>query len=327
MRRRDFIKVVAGSVAAWPLAARGQETSVPAVGYLDPGNRAVNAELIVAFRTGLAEEGYIERRNVTIEYRWAEAQYGRLQELAADLVARKVAVIAATNGIPTALAAKAATTTIPIVFFVGVDPVKFGIVPNLKQPGGNITGVIGLGTELGPKRLEILNTLRPTAKLFAVLVNPLNPAAMPQSMELEAAGNTLGLRVEVQRASTDHDLETAFAALAQMGAGGVVIGADGFMNSRIDQIAALALRYSIPTVYQYRSFVAAGGLMSYGGSISEAYRLVGTYAGRILKGEKPADLPVQQSTKVELFINLKTAKALGLNVPATLLARADEVIE
>ena len=326
MKRREFITLI-GSVAAWPLAARGQETGVPVVGYLDPGNRAAHAELILAFRAGLAEEGYVEGRNVAIEYRWAEAQYDRLPELAADLVGRKVAVIAATNGIPAALAAKAATTRIPIVFFVGVDPVEFGIVPNLNRPGGNITGVTGLGTELGPKRLEILNVLRPAAKLFAVLVNPLNAAAVTQARELEAAAKTLGLRVEVQRASTDHDLETGFAALAQMGAGGVVIGADGFMNSRIDQIAALALRYSIPTVYQYRGFVAAGGLMSYGGSISEAYRLAGTYTGRILKGEKPADLPVKRSTKVELFINLKTAKALGLDVPPTLLARADEVIE
>jgi putative ABC transport system substrate-binding protein len=300
---------------------------MPVVGYLDPGNREQNVELVSAFRAGLAEKGFVEGQNVEIDYRWAEAQYARLPELAADLVAHRVSVIAATNGIPTVLAAKAATTKIPIVFFVGVDPVAFGLVASLNRPGGNVTGVTGLGTELGAKRLEFLHVLRPGASLFGLLINPANAAAPTQSRELQAAASTLGLRLEVLHASADRGLEEAFATLAQMGAGGVVLGADGFINSRFGQIAGLALRYSLPTVYQYRGFAAAGGLMSYGGSITEAYRLVGVYTGRIIQGESAAELPVQQSTKVELIINLKTAKALGLDVPATLLARADEVIE
>jgi putative tryptophan/tyrosine transport system substrate-binding protein len=327
MKRREFIGLLGGAALAWPLAARAQQTGVPIIGYLDPGIREPNAELVSAFRGGLAESGYVEGQNVAIEYRWASAQYDRLPVLAADLVSRKVAVIAAMNGVPTALAAKAATATVPIVFFVGVDPVAFRIVESLNRPGGNITGVTGLGTELGPKRLEMLNALRPAATLFAMLVNPSNAAAVTQSRDVQMAASALGLRLEVQHASTDRDLEAAFTALAQIGVGGVVIGADGFMNSRTDQIAALGLRHLIPTVYQYRGFVAAGGLMSYGGSITASYRLVGGYAGRVLKGEKPGDLPVQRSTKVELFINLKTARALGLDVPPSILARADEVIE
>jgi putative tryptophan/tyrosine transport system substrate-binding protein len=327
VRRREFIALLGGAAAAWPAAAGAQQTGVPVVGYLDPGTPKPSAQLVSAFREGLAEGGYVEGRNLAVEYRWAEAQYDSLPELAAGLVARKVAVIAAMNGVPTALAAKAATSTIPIVFFVGVDPVAFGLVASLNRPGGNVTGVTGLGTELGPKRLEMLKTLRPAASWFAFVVNPSNAAAMTQSKDLQAAASSLGVRVEVQHAGTERDLETAFATLNQLGAGGVVIGADGFMNSRINQIAALALSYSMPTAYQYRAFAAAGGLMSYGGSITEAYSLVGRYVTRVLKGENPADLPVQQSTKVELIINLKTAKALGLDVPATLLARADEVIE
>jgi len=325
--RREFITLLGGATIAWPLAAWGQQIGVPIVGYLDAGFREPNGELVSAFRNGLAETGYVEGQNVAIEYRWADGQYGRLPELAADLITRKVAVIAATNGVPTALAAKAATATIPIVFFVGVDPVAFKIVKSLNQPGGNITGVTGLGTELGPKRLEILHELRPAATLFAMLVNPSNAASVTQSRDVQMAASALGLQLEVQHASTNRGLEAAFAALARMGAGGVVIGADGFMNSRTDQIAALGLRHLMPTVYQYRGFVTAGGLMSYGGSISESYRLVGGYVGRVLKGEKPSDLAVQRSTKVELFVNLKTAKTLGLEIPPTLLARADEVIE
>jgi len=327
VRRREFIMLLGGAATTWPFAMRAEQIRVPIVGYLDPGAREPNGDLVSAFRRGLAETGYVEGQNVTIEYRWADAQYDRLPELATDLIIRNVAVIAATNGVPTALAAKAATTTIPIVFFVGVDPVAFKIVESLNRPGANITGVTGLGTELGPKRLEMLHALRPAATLFAVLVNPSNVAAVTQSRDVQMAASALGLRLEVLHASTDRDLEAAFAALAHMGVGGVVIGADGFMNSRINQIAALGLRHSIPTIYQYRGFVAAGGLMSYGGSITDSYRLVGGYVGRVLKGEKPGGLPVQQASKVELFMNLKTAKALGLDVPTTLLARADEVIE
>jgi putative tryptophan/tyrosine transport system substrate-binding protein len=326
MRRREFIAGLGGA-AVLPLAARAQQPAMPVIGYLDPGSAEQNGGAAAAFRKGLGEIGYVDARNVKIEYRWAETHYDRLPELAADLVRRQVAVIAATNGIPAALAAKAATTTIPIVFYVGVDPVAFGIVASLSRPGGNITGVTGLGTDLGAKRLQLLHSLRPTATLFAVLVNPGNSASVTQSRGVQAAASTLGLQLHVAHASTDRDLETVFSTLAKLGAAGLVIGADGFFNSRFELFASLALRYAVPTIYQYRGFVAAGGLLSYGGSIEDQYRIVGGYVGRILKGEKPADLPVQQSTTVELKINLKTAKALGLTVPETLLATADEVIE
>jgi putative ABC transport system substrate-binding protein len=314
-------------VAAWPLAAHAQQPALPVVGYLDPGAPEQNADVVAAFRKGLNEAGYVDGRNVTIEYRWANGRYDRLPALAADLVGRQVAIIAATNGIPAALAAKAATTTTPIVFYVGVDPVAFGIVASLNRPGGNVTGVTGLGTELGPKRLELLHALRPTSRVFAALVNPSNSASVTQSKDLQAAASALGLQLQILHANTDQDLDMAFETLVQIGAGGVIIGADGFMNSRFEQIAALAIRHAVPAIYQYRGFVAAGGIMSYGGSIIEAYRLVGVYTGRILKGETPADLPVQQTTRVEFFINLKTAKTLGLAVPEALLATADEVIE
>jgi len=325
MRRREFIALVTG-VAAWPLAARAQPVT-PVVGYLDPGSAEQNAESVAAFRNGLGQAGYVEGSNVAIEYRWADTQYDRLPELAADLVRRQVAVIAAMNGSPAALAAKTATSSIPIVFYVGVDPVAFGIVASLNRPDGNITGVTGLGTDLGPKRLELLHELLPTATAFGFLVNPANSASVTQSQLLQAAGNALSLKVNVLHARTDREIENAFASLAQSGAGGLVIGADGFFNSRFQQFGALSLRYAIPTIYQYRAFAAAGGLMSYGGSITEQYKLVGAYAGRILKGEKPGDLPVQQSTKVELIINIKTAEALGLTIPVLLRIRADEVIE
>jgi putative tryptophan/tyrosine transport system substrate-binding protein len=331
MRRREFIVLFGGATAAspilWPLVAQAQQPAMPVVGYLDPGAPEPNADVVAAFRKGLNEAGYVEGRNVTVEYRWADGRYDRLPTLAADLVGRQVAVIAATNGIPAALAAKAATTTIPVVFYVGVDPVAFGLVPSLNRPGANVTGVAGLGTELGPKRLELLHALRPTSTLFAALVNPSNSASVTQSKDLQAAASALGLQLQVLRANTDRDLDMAFETLVQLGAGGVIIGADGFMNSRFERLAALAIRHAVPAIYQYRGFVEAGGIMSYGGSITDAYRLVGAYTGRILKGERPADLPVQQATKVEFFINLKTAKALGITIPETLLATANEVIE
>jgi ABC-type uncharacterized transport system substrate-binding protein len=326
MERRQFIRLI-GGVAAWPVASGAQQPLIPVVGYLDPGSATQNADVVAAFRDGLAQAGYVEGHNVAIEYRWADTQYDRLPELAADLVRRRMAVIAAMNGTPAALAAKAATSSIPIVFYVGVDPVSFGIVPSLNRPNGNITGVTGLGTDLGAKRLELLHELRPTATMFGIVVNPANSAAATQSHIVQEAGATLGLHVDVFHASTDQELENVFASLVRSGASGLVVGADGFFNSRFQQLGALSLRYAIPTIYQYRGFAAAGGLMSYGGSITDQYKLVGAYTGRILKGEKPGDLPVQQSTKVELIINLKTAEALGVTIPLTLRVRADEVIE
>jgi putative ABC transport system substrate-binding protein len=273
----------------------------------------------------LSETGYAEGRNVAIEYRWAEGHYDRLRTLAADLARREVTVIAA-NG-PAALPARAATTTIPIVFFTGVDPVEAGIVASLSRPGGNATGVSILNTELGPKRLEFLYQLVPTATSMALLVNPTNPNAGALSRDLQAAARTLGLSLHVLHASAERDFDTVFATLLQLRAGGLVIGADAFFTSRNKQLGALALRYAVPAIYQYREFAAAGGLIGYGSNIVDAYRQVGVYTGRILKGEKPAHLPVQQATKVEMIINIRTAKALGITVPLPLIGRADEVIE
>jgi putative ABC transport system substrate-binding protein len=327
IRRREFITLLGGAAAAWPRAVTAQQLAMPVVGYLDPGTPEQNADVVTAFRQGLSAIGYVEGSNVAIEYRWAQSQYGRLPALATELVRRQVAVIAATNGIPSVSAAKAATNTIPIVFYVGVDPVAFGVVTSLNRPGGNVTGVTGLGTELGPKRLELLHELVPGPKVLAALINPGNAAGVTQSNDLQAAARTLRRQLQILHASSDRELDTALAALVQMGAGGLVIGADGFFNSRFEQLAAFALRHAVPMIYQYRGFVAAGGLIRYGGSIADAYRLVGQYTGRILRGEKPADLPVQQATRVELIINMKTAKTLGLTFPLNLLGRADEVIE
>jgi putative ABC transport system substrate-binding protein len=279
-----------------------------------------------AFRQGLSASGYAEGRNVAIEFRWANGQHDRLPALAADLVRQKVALIA-TGGVPGALAAKAATGTIPIVFQMGADPVAFGLVASLSRPGGNLTGTSNLSVELGPKRLELLHELVPTATAMALLVNPTSPTAETQSRDLRAAARTLGLTLHVLHASTEREFEPVFAALTQLRAGALVIGNDGFLISRREQLGVLAVRHAVPTIFQFREFVAAGGLMSYGASQTDGYRLSGVYAGRILKGEKPADLPVQQATKVELIINLKAAKALGLTVSLPLLGRADEVIE
>jgi putative tryptophan/tyrosine transport system substrate-binding protein len=281
--------------------------------------------MVAAFHQGLKDTGYVEAQSVRIEHRWADGQYDRLPAMAADLVHRQVAVIV-TNS-PGMLAAKAATTTIPIVFTTSGDPVELGFVASLARPGRNITGVTQLNVEVAPKRLELMHELVPTATIMAVLVNPAYPSAEIQSRGMQAAARTLGVQLRILRASNERDIDDAFATLAQLRAGAFVISSDPFFNSRAEQFAALALRHAVPTIFQYREFAAAGGLMSYGGSIIDSYRQAGVYTGRILKGEKPADLPVQQSTKVELIINLKTAKALGLIVPITLLGRAAEVIE
>jgi putative tryptophan/tyrosine transport system substrate-binding protein len=325
MRRREFIALLGSGVAGWSLAARAQQAAMPVVGFLNGGSPDANR--VAAFRQGLNETGYIEGRNLAIEYHWAEGQYDRLPALAADLVRRQVNVIAATST-PAVITAKAATTTIPIVFVTSSDPVQLGLAASLSRPGGNLTGTTTLAIEVTPKRLEILHELLPTAKLFALLVNPTNPYADILSRNVQAAARTLGLQLHILHASTEHDFDTVFATLVQLRAGGLVIGGiEIFFESRRGQLAALALRHSIPTIYQSREFAVAGGLMGYGGNTMDSYRVAGLYTGRILKGEKPADLPVQQVTKVDLIINLKTAKVLGLDIPPTLLARADEVIE
>jgi putative ABC transport system substrate-binding protein len=299
---------------------------MPVVGYLGGENPELRAGHVRAFRQGLSEQGYIEGRNFAFEFRWAEGRNDRLPALATDLVRRQVAVLVA-GGTPPALAAKAATSTIPILFDTGGDPVELGFVSNLNRPGGNLTGVTALNVEIGPKRLELLHELVPTARIIALLINPTNPNGDALSRQMQAAARTLGLELHVLNASTEHDFESAFATLAHVQAGGLVIATDGYFLGQSEQLAAHVLRHRVPAIFAYHEFVAAGGLMSYGGSLTDQYRLLGVYAGRILRGESPADLPVQQATKIELIINLKTAKAFGLTIPLSLLGRADEVIE
>jgi putative ABC transport system substrate-binding protein len=324
LRRREFITLLGGA-AVWPLAARAEQRAMPLVAFLNSGSSDGYAPMVAAFRQGLKEAGYVEGQNVAVEYRWAEAQYDRVPLMALELVGRQVAVIVANS--PGVLAIKTAITTIPIVFTTGSDPVQTGLVASLARPGSNVTGVTQLGVEVAPKRLELAHELVPTATIIAALVNPTNPSGEIQSRDLQAAARTLGVQLLVLHASSERDFDTVFANLAQSGASALVIGADVFFVDRAERLAKLALRHALPAISQDRAFAAAGGLMSYGGDTPAVYRIAGVYTGRILKGEKPADLPVQRATKVELIINLKTAKALGLTVPITLLGRADEVIE
>jgi putative tryptophan/tyrosine transport system substrate-binding protein len=328
MKRREFIALFGGAAAGWPLAARAQQQAKAVVGILSSETLDLSAGRVRALRQGLSESGYVEGRNVEIEYRWAENQYDRLPTLAADLVHRQVSVIATIGSTQAVSAAKAATATTPIVFVTGGDPVKIGLVASLNQPGGNLTGVTVLSVEILPKRLELLHELVPTTTVIAVLVNPTNPQQTEAEMrEVQTAARNLGLQLHILTAGTDSDIDAAFAAVMQVRAGALLIGNDAFFNSRSEELAARTLRDAVPTIFNLREFTAAGGLMSYGASLTDAYRQAGVYIGRIVKGETPADLPVVQSTKVELFINLKTAKALGINVPLPLLGRADEVIE
>jgi putative ABC transport system substrate-binding protein len=326
IRRRNFLTLLGGAAVAWPLAARAQQPTMPVVGFLNSQSADGYAHYAHAFRQGLGETGFVEGRNGAIEYRWAETQNDRLPALAADLVSRQVRVIAANTS--AALASKAATTTIPVVFVTAGDPVELGLVASLSRPGGNVTGVTTLNVEVAPKRLELLHDLIPSANIIAALVNPTNPSlAEPLSRNLQAAARTLGLQLRVVQASSERDFEPVFATLHQLRAGALVVGSDALFTSRREQLAAMALHHSMPTMYENSDFAEAGGLMSYGGSFMDAYRRLGVYTGRILKGDKPADLPVEQTTKIDLIINLKTAKALGLTFSTDLLARADEVIE
>jgi putative ABC transport system substrate-binding protein len=325
MRRRDLIALFGGAVLAWPPAGRAQQKAIPVIGYLHFGSPNL-APTPAIFLRGLSETGYVEGQNVAIEYRWAEGHYDRLPALATDLVGRKVDLIVA-RGPPAAHAAKNATSTIPIVFSVGSDPVADGLVASLARPGGNLTGITNLAVELVPKRLDLLSELVPQAKVVALLVNPNNAYTEPMIRDVREAARAKGVQLQILKAGTESEIDAAFATLVNLHADALLAGDDTFFTSRREQLVALASRHAVPAIYQFREFTAAGGLISYGSSLTSATRQVGVYAGRILKGEKPANLPVQQPTTFELVINLKTAKALGLTVPQAILARADEVIE
>jgi putative ABC transport system substrate-binding protein len=330
MRRRAFITLLGGAAVAWPLAARAQQRALPVIGYLNAGSPEANRDGLPAFRKGLSETGYVEGQNVAIEYRWAEGHYDRLPDLANDLVRRRVAVIVTPLSAAATFAAKAATSTIPIVFSTGIDPVQAGLVLTLNRPGGNVTGFVTMNNEIGPKRLQLLHELIPAAARFAVLVNPATPLVTePVIKDLQAAASAIGRPIEILAAGTNRDIDAAFANLVQKRVDALLVGPDLFFSTRRAQILTLAARHAVPTIYAGREVAEAGGLMSYGPNLSESdpYRYAGIYTGRVLKGEKPADLPVARPTKFEFVINLQTARILGIDVPATLLAQADEVIE
>jgi len=326
VRRRAFVTLLGGA-AVWPLAAQAQQRGLPVIGFLGAPSAAPYARYVAAVHQGLKEVGYVEHQNVAMEYRWADSQYDRLPALAADLVSRRVAVIVPIGGSPAVLAAKAATSTIPIVFNLGADPIELGLVTNLSRPGGNITGIAMMALEIETKQLQLLHELAPTSTSIAILLNPSSGQAQPQEREAQEAARVLGLQVLVLKASTEREIEQAFAALVRERAGALLVGADTFFVSQATLFVVLTARHSIPTIYPFRPYVDAGGLMSYGASLLDSYRQTGVYAGRVLKGEKPADLPIVQPTNFELVINLKTARAVGIAIPPTLLARADEVIE
>jgi putative tryptophan/tyrosine transport system substrate-binding protein len=327
MQRRDFIKLLGGAAVAWPLAVRAQQAAMPVIGFLNSASPVEWVPFVEAFKKGLGEEGYVDGQNVAIEYRWAEGQYDQLPGFAAELVARRVSILVATGGEVAAQAAKLATNIIPIVFAVGGDPVKLGLVASLNRPGGNMTGVSLLTSSLASKRLEVLREVVPKAESIGMLVKPGRPSTDEQVRDAREAARALGLRVHLLEANRERDFERAFATLVQMQMGALLVGSDPFFNSQRDHIVALAARHHIPAIYETREFARAGGLMSYGTILTEGYLEIGIYAGKILKGARPADLPVQQATKVELIVNLKTAKTLGITVPQSVQSRADEVIE
>jgi putative ABC transport system substrate-binding protein len=325
--RREFITLVGGAAAAWPLAAKAQQTAMPLVGILLPGTPAAEMLLLDAFKRGLAQAGYVEGQTVVLEYRWADGRFDRLPALSADLVRRNVSAIVTLSGTISALAAKAATTSIPILFVTGGDPVKAGLIASLNRPGGNVTGINLLAGLLDGKWVELLHDVVPNVIDLAMLRNPNNPNSDPETGDAEAAAATRDLRLHVFNASTPNEIDSAYAALAQERLRAVLVGTDPFLNDRVEQLVALAARHAVPAIYGYREFTIAGGLLSYGTSRTEASRQLGIYVARVLKGERPADLPVQRAVKIELVLNIKTAKTLGLSFPLPLLARADEVIE
>jgi ABC-type uncharacterized transport system substrate-binding protein len=327
VKRREFISLIGGAAAAWPLAARAQQPAVPVIGYLSIGSAGGRRDFVAAFRRGLNETGFVEGRNIAVEYRWADDQYDRIPELVADLVRRQVAVLVAPGGTPTTRAAKALTTTIPIVFSTALDPVRGGLVASLNRPGGNVTGITDMALDLGAKQLELLHELLPQASRFALLVNPKSPLAEPTTTDVQRAGSAIGKQIETLAASVSSDIDSAFASIAQKRCDALLIGADTLFVDRRVQLITLATRHALPTIFWQREFAEAGGLMSYGSSITDRERQLGVYTGRILKGEKPADLPILRASKFEFIVNLATARALGLDFPPTLLALADEVIE